>query len=421
MDKIEVEGIKKLKGNIQISGSKNSSLPILASSLLIDDEMVISNIPNLSDIKFMIKILESLGSKVNFKDSICQIKSSQPRNLKISYELVRKMRASFLILGPLLTKYGYAEVSLPGGCAIGTRPVDLHISALEKMGAEFNIEDGYIKGKVKGRLKGCEITLKKISVGATENIIMAATLADGETIIKNAAREPEISDLSNFLVDSGAEIDGYGTNVIKIKGKKRLRGCEFSVMPDRIEAGTYALCVMGCSGNIILENVNDLICNHLKKIFKPLNVLFLSKKDNGNKLAIKRTNRFQKNVIISTKEFPGFPTDLQAQLIASLVKSEGKSVIKENIFENRFMHVSELRRMGANLKQKGSKIIIDGVKDIYGAEVMATDLRASSSLIIAGLMASGKTIINRVYHLDRGYENLEEKLRNCGVKIRRLS
>ncbi len=421
MDKIEVEGIKNLKGNIQISGSKNSSLPILASSLLIDDEMVISNIPNLSDIKFMIKILESLGSKVNFKNSICKIKSNHPRNLKISYDLVRKMRASFLILGPLLTKYGYAEVSLPGGCAIGTRPVDLHISALEKMGAEFNIEDGYIKGKVKGRLKGCEITLKKISVGATENIIMAATLADGETIIKNAAREPEISDLSNFLVDSGAEIDGYGTNIIKIKGKKRLRGCEFSVMPDRIEAGTYALCVMGCSGNIILENVNDLICNHLKKIFKPLNVLFLSKKDNGNKLAIKRTNRFQKNVIISTKEFPGFPTDLQAQLIASLVKSEGKSVIKENIFENRFMHVSELRRMGANLKQKGSKIIIDGVKDIYGAEVMATDLRASSSLIIAGLMASGKTIVNRVYHLDRGYENLEEKLRNCGVKIRRFS
>ena len=421
MDKIEVEGINGLKGNIQISGSKNSSLPILASSLLIDDEMVISNVPNLSDIKFMIKILKSLGSKVNFKNSICKIKSNPPRNLKISYDLVRKMRASFLILGPLLAKYGYAEVSLPGGCAIGTRPVDFHISALEKMGAEFIIEDGYIKGKVKGRLKGCEITLKKISVGATENIIMAATLAEGETIIKNAAREPEISDLSNFLVDSGAEIDGYGTNIIKIKGKKRLRGCEFSVMPDRIEAGTYALCVMGCSGNIILENVNDLICNHLKKIFKPLNVLFLNKKDNGNKLVIKRTNKFLKDVIISTKEFPGFPTDLQAQLIASLVKSEGKSVIKENIFENRFMHVSELRRMGANLKQKGSKIIIDGVKDIYGAEVMATDLRASSSLIIAGLMASGKTIVNRVYHLDRGYENLEEKLRNCGVKIRRFS
>ena len=217
------------------------------------------------------------------------------------------------------------------------------------------------------------------------------------------------------------KLNGYGTNVIKIKGKKRLRGCEFSVMPDRIEAGTFALCVMGCSGNIILENVNDLICNHLKKIFKPLNVLFLSKKDNGNKLVIKKTNKFQKNVIISTKEFPGFPTDLQAQLIASLIKSEGKSVIKENIFENRFMHVSELRRMGANLKQKGSKIIINGVKDIYGAEVMATDLRASSSLIIAGLMASGKTIVNRVYHLDRGYENLEEKLRNCGVKIRRFS
>ena len=421
MDKIEVEGINSLKGNIQISGSKNSSLPILASSLLIDEEIVISNVPNLSDIIFMIKILKSLGSRVIFEKSICKIKSNQPPNLKISYELVRKMRASFLILGPLLTKYGYAEVSLPGGCAIGTRPVDFHISALEKMGAEFVVEDGYIKGKVKGRLKGCEITLKKISVGATENIIMAATLAEGETVIKNAAREPEISDLSNFLVSAGAEIKGYGTNVIKIKGKKKLRGCEFSIMPDRIEAGTFALCVMGCSGKIILENVNDLICNHLKKIFKPLNVLFLSKKDNGNKLEIKKTNKFLKDVTISTKEFPGFPTDLQAQIIASLIKSKGKSVIKENIFENRFMHVSELRRMGANLKQKGSKIIINGVKDIYGAEVMATDLRASSSLIIAGLMASGKTIVNRVYHLDRGYENLEEKLRNCGVKIRRFS
>ncbi|MAI29589.1 MAG: UDP-N-acetylglucosamine 1-carboxyvinyltransferase [Rickettsiales bacterium] len=421
MDKIEVEGINSLKGNIQISGSKNSSLPILASTLLIDEGIVISNIPNLSDVVFMTKILKSLGSKVNFENSICKIKSNQPINLKISYELVRKMRASFLILGPLLTKYGYAEVSLPGGCAIGTRPVDFHISALEKMGAEFVVEDGYIKGNVKGRLKGCEITLKKISVGATENIIMAATLAEGETIIKNAACEPEISDLSNFLISAGAEIKGHGTSIIKIKGKKKLRGCEFSVMPDRIEAGTFALCVMGCSGNLILENVNDLIGNHLKKILNPLNVLSICKKDNGNKLEIKKTKKFLKNVIFSTKEFPGFPTDLQAQLIASLTKSQGKSVIKENIFENRFMHVSELRRMGANLKQNGSKIIINGVKEIYGAEVMATDLRASSSLIIAGLMASGKTIVNRVYHLDRGYENLEEKLRNCGVKIRRFS
>ena len=421
MDKIEVEGINSLKGNIQISGSKNSSLPILASSLLIDEEIVISNVPNLSDIIFMIKILKSLGSKVIFEKSICKIKSNQPPNLKISYELVRKMRASFLILGPLLTKYGYAEVSLPGGCAIGTRPVDFHINALEKMGAEFVVEDGYIKGKVKGRLKGCEITLKKISVGATENIIMAATLAEGETIIKNAACEPEISDLSNFLVSAGAEIYGHGTNVIKIKGKKKLRGSEFSVMPDRIEAGTFALCVMGCSGKIILENVNDLICDHLKKIFEPLNVLLLNKKDNGKKLVIKKTNKFLDNVIFSTKEYPGFPTDLQAQLIASLIKSEVQSVIKENIFENRFMHVSELRRMGANLKQKGSKIIINGVREIYGAEVMATDLRASSSLIIAGLMASGNTTVNRVYHLDRGYENLEEKLKNCGVKIRRFS
>ncbi len=421
MDRIEIEGIKHLKGNIRISGSKNSSLPILASSLLLHDKTIISNVPNLTDVSFMIKILESLDSKVVFNNSKCQIKSSQPKSLKVSYDLVRKMRASFLILGPLLARYGYAEVSLPGGCAIGSRPVDLHIKALEKMGANFVVEDGYIKGNVKGKLKGCEVLLKKISVGATENLLMAATISEGKTVIKNAACEPEISDLANFLIKAGADITGHGTKTIKIRGKEKLGGCEHSIIPDRIEAGTFALGVMGCSGKIVLENLNNSICDHLKKIFKPLDVLSLKKKNKGQKLVVEKLNKNFSGVKISTKEFPGFPTDLQAQLIASLIKSKGKSYVKENIFENRFMHISELRRMGANLSQDGSKVVISGVKQVNGAEVMATDLRASSSLIIAGLMAKGKTIINRIYHLDRGYENLEQKLKNCGVNVRRLS
>ncbi len=421
MDRIEIEGIKHLKGNIRISGSKNSSLPILASSLLLHDQTIISNVPNLTDVSFMIKILESLNSKVVFNNSHCQIQSSQPKSLRVSYDLVRKMRASFLILGPLLARYGYAEVSLPGGCAIGSRPVDLHIKALEKMGASFVVEDGYIKGSVKGKLKGSEILLKKISVGATENLLMAATISEGKTVIKNAACEPEISDLANFLIKAGADITGHGTKTIKIKGKTKLGGCEHNIIPDRIEAGTFALGVMGCSGKIVLENLNNSTCDHLKKIFEPLDVLSLKKKNKGEKLIVEKLNKNFSGVKISTKEFPGFPTDLQAQLIASLIKSKGKSYVKENIFENRFMHISELRRMGANLLQDGSKVIIRGVKQVNGAEVMATDLRASSSLIIAGLMAKGKTVINRIYHLDRGYENLEQKLKNCGVKVRRLS
>ena len=421
MDKIKIYGTEKLKGNIKISGSKNSSLPILAATLLLESESRITNVPNLTDVLFMIKILESLSSNVNFENSTCEIKSNIPKNLTVSYELVRKMRASFLILGPLLAKYGYAEVSLPGGCAIGTRPVDIHIKAFEKMGAQFVVKDGYIKGRVKGKLKGCEIELRKISVGATENLIMAATLAEGATIIKNAACEPEISDLSNFLIKAGAEITGHGTSTIKINGKKSLSGCEYKVMPDRIEAGTFALAIMGCSGEIVLENINDLVSSHLQGIFKPLNLLSLEKKDNGKILIVKKIQNKFKEIKISTEEFPGFPTDLQAQLTASLIKSLGQSSVKENIFENRFMHISELRRMGANLILDGSKIIINGVKEIYGAEVMATDLRASSSLVIAALMASGKTTINRVYHLDRGYENLEKKLQNCNVNIRRVS
>ena len=421
MDKIEIEGIKRLEGKIKISGSKNSSLPILASSLLVNSKIALSNVPRLTDVYFMLKILESLNCNVSFKDNDCEIIPTKPKKCKVSYDLVRKMRASFLVLGPLLAKYGSAVVSLPGGCAIGTRPVDLHLDAFKRMGAKFTFEDGYVRGEVSGKLIGCEINLRKVSVGATENIMIAATLAEGVTTIKNAAREPEICDLGNFLIALGANISGLGTKVIKIHGKTKLNGCNYKIMPDRIEAGTFALSVMGCSGKIVLENINDLVSTHLKSIFKPLNLLSLKKKDNGKILIVKKLKEKFKEIKVYTEEFPGFPTDLQAQLTASLMKSQGQSCVRENIFENRFMHISELRRMGANLILEGSKIIINGVKEIYGAEVMATDLRASSSLVIAALMASGKTTINRVYHLDRGYEDLEKKLQNCNVNIRRVS
>ena len=421
MDKILIEGQKKIEGKIKISGSKNSSLPILAASLLSDSEIKINNVPRLSDVFLMIKILKSLNSKVTFDKDFCKIKTSRPDNLRVSYDLVRKMRASFLILGPLLTRYGKAEVSLPGGCAIGTRPVDLHIEGLKMMGANITIKDGYVRAKVIGKLKGTEIKFKKISVGATENIMMAATLAEGVTLIKNAAKEPEIVDLANFLIKMGAKIIGHGTKNIKVTGIKKLFACEHKIMPDRIEAGTFALCVMGCSGSLMLENMNNDVCDHLVKIFSPLKPLYLKKRKKGECLHVTKVNKNLQSVKITTKEYPGFPTDLQAQLTASLLKSNGKLELKENIFENRFMHISELKRMGANIKLKGSKLKIIGVEELLGAEVMATDLRASSSLIIAGLMANGITTVNRVYHLDRGYENLEKKLENCGVIIRRIS
>ena len=420
MDKIEIIGGVPLRGRIKISGAKNSALPIMAASLLTENKMSISNVPELSDISSMIKLLESLNVKIKKKEKTLELISHKPTSLVASYELVRKMRASFLILGPLIARYGSASVSMPGGCAIGTRPVDLHLDGLKKMGVKFKIESGYVTGKINGRLKGANISFDKISVGATENIIMAATLAEGETVINNAAREPEITDLSQTLIKMGAKIRGYGTNKISIIGKKSLTGCEHRIMPDRIESGTFALCVFGCSGKVQLDNINKDVCNHLIKIFKKLKSLNLIITNNGNSLIVSKKKNVEISLIIRTAEYPGFPTDLQAQLTSSLLKTKGKNEIVENIFENRFMHISELIRMGAKLKQNGSRVIINGTEKLVGAEVMATDLRASSSLVIAGLMAKGKTTINRVYHLDRGYENIEEKLKLCGAKIERL-
>ncbi len=420
MDVIEIFGGKPLKGKIRISGSKNSALPILASSLLTNSIVSLNNIPNLSDIFSMIELLKSLNVKILKKKNNCySFKSNTPESLIAPYELVRKMRASFLILGPLLSRYGYAKVSLPGGCAIGTRPVDLHLDSLKKMGASFVIKNGYVYGSVKSKLKGASINFKKKSVGATENLIMAATLAEGQTKIYNSAQEPEIDDLCNFLIKIGAKIKGQGTEVITIDGVKKLKGGKFEVMPDRIEAGTFALSVLGCSGKLTLTGVNNEIYEHLKDIFRPINLLKLKKIDNKS-FSIEKVKNGSLNLKITTKEYPGFPTDLQAQLTSALLKIKGLNEINEKIFENRFMHISELRRMGAKIKKKGSKVEITGVEEIYGAELMATDLRASSCLIIAGLMAKGKTIINRVYHLDRGYENIEKKLKACGAKIDRI-
>ncbi len=421
MDKIEIIGGVPLKGRVKISGAKNSALPIMAACLLTEKKISISNVPELSDINSMINLLESLNVKIKKKEKKLELNSYKPSSLVASYELVRKMRASFLILGPLIARYGSASVSMPGGCAIGTRPVDLHLMGLEKMGVRFKIESGYVTGKIDGRLKGATIDFDQISVGATENVIMAATLAEGETIINNAAREPEITDLSKMLIKMGANIKGHGTRKISIIGKESLSGCIHEIMPDRIESGTFALCVFACSGKVQLDHVNKDVCNHLKKIFRKLRSLNLLIANNGNSLIVSKKKNVNISLSIKTAEYPGFPTDLQAQLTSSLLKTRGKNEIEENIFENRFMHISELIRMGAKLKLNGSKVIVNGTDKLVGAEVMATDLRASSSLIIAGLMAKGKTTISRVYHLDRGYENIEEKLKLCGAKIERIN
>ena len=420
MEKIIISGGKTLSGIIRISGSKNSALPILAASLLSKNKIILENIPNLSDLQSMLKLLESLNSTIVQTKEFVKIKSGEPQSCFASYNLVRKMRASFLVLGPLLARYSYAKVSLPGGCAIGARPINIHLECLEKMGVNFNTKDGYVIGKVEGLLKGAEIQLPFSSVGATENILMAATLAKGKTVIKNAAIEPEISDLANFLNVLGAEIYGIGTRTLKIIGKKKLIGGKFSIMPDRIEAGTFILAVLGCKGKIKLTNLNKDVIEHLISIFSSINELHLKISKDKTMLEVSCVTKVKKNLKIKTDIYPGFPTDLQAQLIAAMCISDCETQIEETIFENRFMHVQELIRMGADIRLKGSNATIVGKKKINGAEVMATDLRASSSLIIAGLMADGLTTINRIYHLDRGYENLVEKLSSCCAEIKRI-
>ena len=417
MDKIAILGGKVLEGTIKISGSKNAALPLLTSCLLTKEICKISNVPDLVDVFTMKELLVSLGVNITKKNSSFILEPNNNISTHADYELGRKMRASVLVLGPLLARFGEAEVSLPGGCAIGSRPIDIHIAALIKMGARIDIQDGYIQAKVpEGRLVGADITFPKVSVGATENIIMAASLAKGKTIIRNAALEPEIDDLICALVKMGANINRLNSNTIEILGVNYLKGFVHNVMPDRIEAGTYAMAAVITSGKIKLLNAEKKYLKNVLSYLKKAGALIQTDRDS---IEIEGPNKI-KNVNIKTEVYPGFPTDLQAQAMAVMSIANGKSIIEESIFENRFMHIAELVRFGADIRIKGVTAYINGCDILNGAQVMATDLRASSSLVLAGLKAEGETIISRVYHLDRGYENLEQKLSLCGARIKRI-
>ncbi len=419
MEKLQVIGAKKLKGNIKISGSKNSSLPILAATLLSNKKIIISNLPKVKDIKTMLMLLSSLGSKIKLNNISKSANINNSNNIKTfaSYNLVKTMRAGILVLGALLARFGKAKVSLPGGCAIGARPVDIHLKALSKMGVKYKIIQGYIHAKAPKGLIGNKIKFSKISVGATENLIIAACLAKGQTILYNCAIEPEVKDLINFLKKMGCNIKFSGKRTIKITGIKKLKDVKYKVMFDRIEAGTYMIASFLTGGNLKITNVNPNIIKTEIKILKKIGAKI---KISNNKINVYGKNKI-KNIKLKTAPYPGFPTDLQAQIMVLLSKSNGQSVINEKIFENRFMHASELNRMGAKIKIFGNKAIIQGNIKFKPAELMATDLRASVSLILAALTAKGKSIINRIYHLDRGYEDIEKKLRNVGANIKRIS
>lgn len=420
MDSLVITGGKALQGTVNVSGAKNAALPIMAASLL-TDKLTLSNIPKLTDIVTMKDLLSKLGSKIDVLSGdedqyTIQIDSSNVRNFTAPYEIVRKMRASIWVLGPLLARFSKARVSLPGGCAIGARQVDLHIAVLEAMGAKITVSNGYVNAMVKGRLKGTHFVFDKISVGATINAIMAASLADGETTLLNCAREPEIVDLCHCLSKMGVKIDGISTSEIKILGQTTLNSTEYQVMPDRIEAGTYMIAAAITKGNLNIHGIDYHIIENLglKLIEAGIRVTPI---DNG--INIEYVGMLNP-VDINTNPYPGFATDLQAQFMSLMTISSGTSIITENIFENRFMHVPELCRMGANITINGHSVLVRGVPALIGAEVMASDLRASVSLVLAGLVAEGKTIVHRIYHLDRGYQELEQKLLNCGAKIERV-
>ncbi|MFO7771929.1 MAG: UDP-N-acetylglucosamine 1-carboxyvinyltransferase [Roseovarius gahaiensis] len=420
MDSIVVTGNGPLRGQIPIAGAKNACLTLMPATLLSEEPLTLTNAPRLSDIKTMSALLQSLGAEVTqLQDGqVLAMSSHALDNHVADYEIVRKMRASILVLGPLLARDGHAIVSLPGGCAIGARPVDLHLRALEAMGAELELKDGYVHAKAPGGLKGGTVDFPLVSVGATENALMAATLAKGTTVLKNAAREPEIVDLADCLRRMGAQIDGDGTDTITIQGVDRLGGATHPVVTDRIELGTYMLAPAICGGEVeCLGGRIDLVGAFCEKLDAA--GIEVTETDKGLKVA--RHNGRVKAVDVTTEPFPGFPTDLQAQMMALMCTAEGVSVLEEKIFENRFMHAPELMRMGAKIDVHGGIAKVTGVERLKGAPVMATDLRASVSLILAGLAAEGETIVNRVYHLDRGYERVEEKLSNVGAKIERVS
>lgn len=418
MDKIKIIGGAELNGTIPISGAKNAALKIMCAALLSEGTLNIENNPNsLRDIKSQIELLEYLGCSIATENNLMAINAGNITSYTAPYDIVRKMRGSILVLGPLLARFGQAKVSLPGGCAIGTRPVDLHIKGLEEMGAEIRLEDGYINASApEGGLRGAKVIFPKVSVGATENLLMAATLAKGTTTLMNAAREPEIVDLGNCLISMGAKITGLGTETITIEGVPALNGTTHSVLPDRIETGTYMIAVGMTGGTVRLQNAN---LQHLSSLLGLLTEAGMHIEQEGRDIIVSRNGLRLKGVDIMTEPYPGFPTDLQAQFMAMLTLAEGAGMVTETIFENRFMHVPELCRMGANITVQGNSAIVRGVEKLKGAEVMATDLRASVALVLAGLVAQGETTVNRIYHLERGYENIVGKLGACGAKISR--
>jgi UDP-N-acetylglucosamine 1-carboxyvinyltransferase len=428
MDRIRIIGGERLTGTIPISGAKNAALPLMIASLLTSDRLTLKNVPNLADVNMLARILRNHGV-----DHSVDGKRADPNgylgetfhftardivDTTAPYEMVSRMRASFWVLGPLLARAHQARVSLPGGCAIGTRPVDLHLEGLRALGAEIDIDAGYVVAKASGGLRGARVVFPKVSVGATHNVLMAATLARGETVIENAAREPEVADVANCLVKMGARIEGIGTSTLTIQGRDHLEGATHTVLPDRIETGTYAFAVAAAGGDVILDGARMPL---LETALATLRQTGTTVEETAEGVRIKRNGNAIEPVSVETKPFPGFPTDLQAQLMALMTRAKGTSVIRETIFENRFMHVQELARLGADIRLNGDSATVRGVGTLRGAQVMATDLRASVSLVIAGLMADGETVINRVYHLDRGFERLEEKLSRCGARIERLT
>ena len=419
MDKLLIKGGSLLNGTIYASGAKNSALPILAASLLADSPLRVGNLPHLNDVTTMLELLGSMGVEVMLSDEMeVQVDTSNIKNLNARYELVKTMRASILVLGPLLAKFQQATVALPGGCAIGSRPVNLHIEAMRAMGAEINIEDGNIKASVNGRLKGAKILFEPVSVTATENVIMAASLAEGTTIIENAAREPEVIDLANCLIEMGANIKGAGSDHIIIEGVEQLNGASYGVMPDRVEVGTYLTAVAMTGGRVKIKSAKP---EYLSSVISKLELTGAEITLGDDWVEIYMDKSKPKAVSLTTGPYPSFPTDMQAQFVSLNSIAQGNSTVTETVFENRFMHVQEIARMGGNITLKGNTAVIEGIARLQGAPVMATDLRASASLVLAGLVAKGATVIDRIYHIDRGYERIEEKLKMLGADIERIS
>ncbi|MGE5701081.1 MAG: UDP-N-acetylglucosamine 1-carboxyvinyltransferase [Clostridia bacterium] len=418
MDKIVVRGGKALAGNVKVSGAKNAVLPIIAASILAEEgTCLIHEVPGLDDVHTICELLRTLQVNVTYENETLTIDATGLKGIEASYDLVRKMRASFLVMGPLLARKGRARVALPGGCAIGTRPIDQHLKGFEALGAKIEIGQGFIEATSEGRLTGAKIYLDIASVGATENIMMAATLAEGTTVIENAAEEPEIVDLANFLNGLGAKIRGAGTGSIRIEGVERLHGCTHYVIPDRIEAGTFMMAAAITGGDIFVEGA---ICDHVKSITAKLREMGVSIDEQENGIRVWRTGTL-KAVDVKTLPYPGFPTDMQSQMMALLLASEGTSIVTETVFENRFMHVEEFSRMSANIKIEGRSAIVEGGVKLTGSKVTATDLRAGAALVLAGLISEGETEVSGLHHLDRGYINFTEKLQQLGADIERIS